>query len=117
MYGSAPHGNLLFRDEEPARSFAVKGAYSIRSERLYEPQGSLQGLGVSIGRAVRDSGTQKDVVTGYMYLILSKEQNRGSVRFREEAVGHWMGVAENHLTYSEIDEAKRRARKWKKGTE
>jgi len=49
MYGFAPHGNLLFRDDEPARSFAVKGAYSIRSGRLYEPQGSLQGLGVSIG--------------------------------------------------------------------
>ena len=70
-----------------------------------------------VGRAVRGLGTQTDVVTGYMYLILSKEQNRGSVRFREEAVGHWMGVAENHLTYSEIDEAKRRARKWKKVTE
>jgi len=35
-------------------------------------------------------------------------------RFREEALDHWMGVAEKRLTYSQIDEAKRGAREWKK---
>ena len=70
-----------------------------------------------VGRAVRGPGTQDDLVTGYMYLILSKEQGKGSVRFRQEAVGHWMGLAEKELTYSQIDEAKRRARKWKKVAE
>ena len=39
-------------------------------------------------RAVRGSGTPDDLVTGYMYLILSRDQGKGSVRFREEAVGH-----------------------------
>lgn len=65
-------------------------------------------------RAVRGSGTHDDLVTGYMYLILSRDQNKGSARFREERIGYWMGEAEKHLTYSQIDEAKRRARKWKK---
>ena len=69
-----------------------------------------------VADAVKGKGTSDDLVNGYMYLILSRQQNKGSVRFREEAVGHWMHIAEKWLTYSQIDEAKRRARKWKKAT-
>ena len=75
------------------------------------------GINLVARHVVTGQGTRDDLVTGYMYLILSRDQNKGSVRFREEGVGYWMGRAEQDLTYSEIDEAKRRARKWKKVTE
>lgn len=67
-----------------------------------------------VQRVVHRGGAQEDLVTGYMYLILSREQGKGSVRFREERIGYWMGVAERELTYSQLDEARRRARKWRK---
>ena len=67
-----------------------------------------------VGRVARGQGKREDLVTGYMYLLLSEQTGRGSVRFREEYVGYWKGLAENELTWGQIDEAKRRARAWRK---
>lgn len=68
---------------------------------------------ILVADAVAGRGTREDLVTGYMYLLLFQKQNRGTSRLRERTA-HGMGTAEKWLTYSQIDEAKRRARKWKK---
>ena len=71
--------------------------------------------GISLwARVDRGQGSREDLVTGYMYMLLSKQTGRGSSRFREERIGWWMDRAEQDLTYGQIDEAKRRARAWRR---
>ena len=64
-----------------------------------------------------DQRAPDDLVTGYMYLMLSKDERKGSkehVQGYSLAADHAMRSAEKHLTDSQIDEARRRARKWTK---